>query len=298
MTGFIVFDKPENMTSFLAVNKLRKAIGEKKAGHSGTLDPMATGVLFVAVGGATRFMEFIPQRDKSYIAGLKLGIATDTLDITGNILNEIKTQIDYDAAKKAAESFKGKIMQIPPMYSALKKDGVRLYDLARKGIEVERQERQVEIYKIEIMGFDYENQEFSIEVDCSSGTYIRTLAEDIGKKLGVPAVLTSLRRTKANGFGENECHSLDEIKEAVEKSRIEEILLPVDRVMGSYPEVFVSTAQAVRFSNGGELFLDRIKSKMTDGIYRVYSPDKSFLGLGLCDMEKNSLFVKRVYNEI
>lgn len=295
MTGFICLDKPQDITSFLAVNKLRRLLGEKKVGHTGTLDPMATGVLLVALGGATRFIELIPNHDKSYFAEVKLGLMTDTLDVTGNVLKEEKTNLTKKQLEEVIKKFTGRIKQVPPMFSAIKKDGVRLYDLARKGIEVEREEREVEIEKIEIVDFDESNQEFSIKVDCSEGTYIRTLAEDIGKELGTFATLKKLVRTKANGF-ENP-YSFDEIKNIVEQNRLNEIILPVDKVLELYPKVNVSPAQSIRFSNGGELSLERLRGNFEDGYYRIYSPDEKFLGIGQADNDSGEMKVKRVYNE-
>lgn len=295
MTGFICLDKPQGITSFLAVRKLRKIINEKKVGHTGTLDPMATGVLLVAFGGATRFIELLPSHDKSYYAEIKLGILTDTLDITGNILDTQKTSISRQQFEKAIEKFTGDIFQVPPMYSAIKKDGVRLYDLARKGIEVEREERQVHIEKLEIVDFDEENQVASINVDCSSGTYIRTLAEDIGKELSSFACLQKLVRTKANGMDKS--HTLDEIQKYADENRLEEIILPVDKVLDSFECVTVSQAQANRFSNGGELFLDRIRGEYPDGYYKIYSPENKFLGIGQADNKSGEMKVKRVFNE-
>lgn len=295
MTGFICLDKPKDITSFLAINKLRRLLSEKKIGHTGTLDPMATGMLLVALGGATRFIELIPNHDKSYFAQVKLGLMTDTLDMTGNVLKEEKSDITKKQLEEVVRNFTGKIKQVPPMYSAIKKDGVRLYDLARKGIEVEREEREVEIKKIEIVDFDENNQEFSIIVDCSEGTYIRTLAEDIGKSLKTFATLKKLVRTKANGF--EKMYGFDEIKKIAEENKLCEIVLPVDKVLEEYPKVNVSPAQAIRFSNGGELSLERLKGNFEDGYYRIYSPEEKFLGIGQADNDSGEMKVKRVYNE-
>ena len=297
MTGFICLNKPEGITSFLAVNKTRRIVCEKKAGHTGTLDPMATGVLLIAFGGATRFIELIEDHDKSYTAVIKLGIATDTLDITGNVLSREETHITREEAENAVKHFFGKSMQKPPMYSALKKDGVRLYDLARKGIEVERDEREIEISKIEITDFDEKNQEFTLDVSCSAGTYIRSLAEDIGKKLGVPTALKKLERTKANGFQLDRAVTLDELEKVMSDGKIEEILLPVDEVLSGYDKVIVSEAQSRRFSNGGELDIERVRAEIKPTYYRVYSPENKFLGIGEGDLEAGQLKVKRVYNE-
>lgn len=297
MTGFVCFDKGENITSFFAVKRMSRLMGEKKAGHTGTLDPMATGVMTVALGGATRFIELIPSHEKSYTAVIKFGIATDTLDITGKVLEESDSKVTREEFEAVLENFRGEIMQMPPMYSALKKDGVRLYDLARQGVEVEREERRVTIKKLELLSCDEENNEFEIDVFCSNGTYIRSLCADIGAKLGVPCTLKKLRRTMANNIDISECLTFEEIEKICNEGRQSEILIPVDRVLNVYPEVKVSEKQAVRFSNGGELDAKRIRFQFDEGYYRVYSPEGKFLGIGEYAREENILKVKRVYNE-
>ena len=198
MTGIICLDKPEGISSFFAVKKASRLLGIKKAGHTGTLDPMATGVLVIMLGHCTRFIDFLPESEKSYTARVLLGKSTDTLDITGNVLSKKPVNVTESELLKTCERFLGEIEQIPPMYSALQKDGVRLYDLARKGIEVEREARKINIKELKV--YDFDGTSFSMDVTCSAGTYIRSLAFDIGESLGVGACLTSLRRTSANGF--------------------------------------------------------------------------------------------------
>lgn len=294
MTGFICLDKKQDITSFSAVRKLGKILGEKKIGHTGTLDPMATGILCVALGGATRFIELLPTHEKSYVAGVKLGLLTDTLDTTGHVLKEEKTFVTRSMLEEKVKKFVGHITQVPPMYSAIKKNGVRLYDLARKGIEVERDKRQVFIKKIHILEFDEDKQTFVMEVDCSAGTYIRSLALDIGNALSTSASLFSLRRTRANGC--DKCHTLEEIESFVLNDKIGELILPVGRMLEIYPPVIVTDAQAKRFSNGGELFLDRLKGNFQEGLYRVYSPSNIFLGVGFADIQAQEMKVKRIYH--
>ncbi len=296
MTGIIILDKPKGITSFGAVARVRRICGEKKCGHSGTLDPMATGVMTVMLGGATRFCELLPSHDKEYLATFRLGITTDTLDITGKILSETAvtaTQADVEAA---LESFTGEISQLPPMYSAVSVNGQRLYDLARQGIEVERQARKVMIYSADLLEADGNNHEYKISVSCSSGTYIRTLIDDIGKKLGCGAVLTELRRTKANGIGIENAITVEKLEEAAKSGTLDSVVISVEKAMGLYPSVQVTEAQAKRFSNGGELDLNRIKCPKMLGFYRVYDPDGKFLGLGEIRDSEN-LLVKRVYVE-
>ncbi len=297
MTGFLCFDKGENITSFFAVKKLSRLLGEKKAGHTGTLDPMATGVMTVALGGATRFIELMPSHEKSYRAVIKFGLATDTLDITGNVLETTDKKVSRHDFLDALDSFRGDIMQVPPMYSAIKKDGVRLYDLARQGIEVEREERKVTIKELELISCDENEQEFEIDVFCSNGTYIRSLCNDIGEKLGVICTLKSLRRTMANNIPITQCLTLEEIEKLCSEGRQEELIISVDKALDVYKKVNVSSKQAIRFANGGELDAGRIRFDFEETFYRVYSPEDKFLGIGEYIKSENSLKVKRVYNE-
>lgn len=295
MTGFICFDKPKNITSFSAVGILKRLTHEKKAGHAGTLDPMATGVLPVALGGATRFIELFDTHDKAYEAKIRLGMTTDTLDITGNVLSQCSEHTTEAELLRALDSFKGKIKQLPPMYSAIKKDGVRLYELARKGIETEREEREVTIHSIECIDFDELNREFTLSVECSQGTYIRSLSNDIGQLLGCGAVMTELRRTKALGFTAADCVSEDEVKKLAAENRVDEVIISVDKAL-RYDSVTVSEKQAVRFSNGGCLSTERLTKKLlTDSYYKVYSPSKEFLGVGEVTSDGAQLNVKRVF---
>ena len=198
MNGIICINKKQNITSFGVCAKLRGILGEKKVGHTGTLDPMAEGVLPVMIGGATRFLNFLPESDKGYRASFILGKTTDTLDITGNVTAEYENNVSESDVSEALKFFKGKIMQTPPMYSAVSVNGKRLYELARQGIEVERKEREIEIKRLELV--ENINGEYVIDVFCSKGTYIRSLIDDIGRMLGCGAVMTSLVRTSAMGF--------------------------------------------------------------------------------------------------
>ncbi|MBR2869087.1 MAG: tRNA pseudouridine(55) synthase TruB [Clostridia bacterium] len=294
MTGIIILDKPKDITSFGAVARVRRICGEKKCGHSGTLDPMATGVLTVMLGGATRFCELLPSHDKSYIASFRLGMVTDTLDITGKVLKTRPVTASSSDVLDALESFTGEISQLPPMYSAISVNGQRLYDLARQGIEVERQARTVCIHSAELLESDETSHEYKISVSCSSGTYIRSLIDDIGKKLGCGAVMTDLRRTSANGFSEDAAVTVEQLESAAQNGTLDSILIPVEKALEIYPSVQVTEAQAKRFSNGGELDLNRIKCAKMTGYYRVFGPDNAFLGLGEIRDPEN-LLVKRVY---
>ena len=294
MTGVICLDKPEGISSFFAVKKVSRLLDTKKAGHTGTLDPMATGVLVIMLGSCTRFIDFLPESEKSYTARVMLGKNTDTLDVTGDILEEKDVNVTEDELKKTSEKFLGDILQIPPMYSALRKDGVRLYDLARQGVEVEREPRKVQIKELKI--YDFDGLSFSMDVTCSAGTYIRSLAFDIGESLGTGACLTSLRRTAANGFSIDKSLTLEEIEKYLENEDIEKYILPIENALKSYEAVTVSEAQGKRFRNGGELDLNRIHKDFCNSLYRIFAPDGSFLGLGEADTENNSLKPKRVFS--
>lgn len=290
MTGFIILDKPEGITSFIGARIVRRVTNEKKTGHTGTLDPMATGVLPVALGNATRFIELLPCHDKGYRASFRLGETTDTLDITGKTLTTSNNIPDEKTVLDAFGHFRGEIEQLPPMYSAIQINGQRLYDLARQGIEVEREKRNVTIYSLEFVS--HTGNEYTIDVKCSKGTYIRSLIADIGEMLGCGAVMTSLRRTLSNGFTIDDAYTEDELKQAED---ITGFVIPVEKALVAYPALYVTEAQANRFKNGGELDGTRLKKKLTDGLYRVYSPDNKFLGLGEYKENEMSLKVKRVY---
>ena len=297
MTGFVYLDKGEGMTSFFAASRLRRIFGMKKIGHTGTLDPMATGVLPVALGGATRFIELIPSHDKAYRASFRLGTTTDTLDITGEVLSESEVSSTAADVENVLGRFRGEISQLPPMYSAIKKDGVRLYTLARQGIEVEREERRVTIYRLEMTRADEENNEYEIEVECSNGTYIRSLISDIGEALGCGAVMTRLRRTKANGIDESRCFTVEMLEKMKEEGRLSEAVEAVDEIL-SYSKIKVSEAQTKRFSNGGSLDCNRFGGNKTPGLHCVYSNEGAFLGIGEIDADGQVMTARKVYVEL
>ncbi len=292
MTGIICLDKPRNMTSFMAVKRASRILGVKKAGHTGTLDPMATGVLVIMLEHCTRFIELLPEHKKSYTARVKLGITTDTLDITGEVLSKSSVNVTLEQLLSVAENFKGEILQTPPMYSALKKDGERLYDLARKGIEIEREQRKITIEKLEI--YDFDGVEFSMDVTCSAGTYIRSLCDDIGRSLGCGAVMTELRRTSANGFSIENAVTLEELEKLVSENDADSVITSVETALMSYPEITVTKPQANRFHNGGALDYERLHGEFPVGLYRVYSPERKLLGLGEIKEDKSDLSVRRV----
>ena len=289
MNGFVVLDKSDGMTSFRASAILRRIYNEKKTGHTGTLDPMATGVLPVALGKATRFIDFLPENDKAYTARFKLGIITDTLDITGNVLEAREVNVKKEDIEALLPDFTGEIMQLPPMYSAISVGGVRLYELARKGIEVEREQRKITIYSLTLRESQFEG-EYEIDVKCSKGTYIRTLIADLGERLGCGAVMTALRRTLSNGFSIAQAVTEEELEALGERA-----VMGVDAPFMGLPQVTVSEKQAKRFSNGGELSAERLHSEIIPSLYRVYAPDGAFLGLGeVREEDIKTLWAKRV----
>lgn len=297
MNGVLLIDKPEGLTSFGTLIRVKKIINQKKCGHTGTLDPMATGILTVMLGSGTRFCELLPVHDKAYRASIRLGTVTDTLDITGNVLETNPVASTREDLLAVLQSFTGKIMQVPPMYSAVSVNGRRLYQLARKGEEIERESREIEIYSLVLSDYNDETKEFTVDVSCSAGTYIRSLADDIGRKLGCGAVLTGLRRTSANGFGIEKALTLEALADAVESGTLCEHIMSVDSVLESYPAVYVTAPQGVRFSNGGELLLERLTITPNEGIYRVYAPGRQFIGLGEIKDGCDSLLVKKIYKE-
>ena len=284
MNGVIVIDKPPGFTSFDVIAVVRKLTGQRKTGHTGTLDPNATGVLPVLLGSATKAQDLIPNHDKEYVADFRFGLSTDTLDIWGKVLSEEKTDVSREEIEAALPAFRGEITQIPPMYSAVKQNGQRLYDLARRGVEVERQGRQVTVYRLELTDFDSASQSGRLLVACSKGTYVRTLIDDLGRALGTRAVMTAMRRTAACGFTLSDCVTLEQLREMRDKGETESLLRPVDRLFSDYPQLSVSDAQAKRFCNGGALDLARTSlrdSAPKEGTqYRVCNREGGFLGLG------------------
>ena len=293
MNGILIVDKPKDFTSFDVIAKLRKKLGQRKIGHMGTLDPMATGVLPILLGDSAKFQIFVPDNDKSYTAKMRFGITTDTLDITGRVLSEKKSEVTKQDLEKVLKLFLGEIYQTPPMFSAVKKDGVKLCDLARKGIAIDREERKVFISDINIKSFDFENQEAEIMVNCSKGTYIRTLCDDIGNALGCGATVTELRRTLSNGFDESGSVPLEKIIEMDLEDIFKKLILPTERLFETFPAAQITPAQSVRFRNGGALASERVKFSdlpQSDRVYKVYCEEK-FIGLGKIDETNSELKV-------
>lgn len=273
MNGIILVDKPQDWTSHDVVAKLRGVLHERRIGHSGTLDPLATGLLVVFVGRATRAVEFAEADSKEYIAGLRLGIATDTQDISGSIISRCDAIPSRETVICAVNSFVGEIDQIPPMYSAIKVGGKKLYELARRGESVERKSRRISINSIDVVGED--GDDLLLKVSCSKGTYIRTLCHDIGEKLGCGACMSSLHRTAAGVFLIENAHSIEEIQAAAENGDLQNFLLPLDTLFAQYPVLTVNENRTKRLKTGNIINLNA-----PDGKYRVYSESGEFLLLG------------------
>ena len=270
MNGIILVDKPCGWTSHDVVGKLRGILHERRIGHSGTLDPMATGLLVVFAGRATRAVEFAEADSKEYIAGLRLGVSTDTQDTTGNVLNTCEVLPSKDELIAAANGFLGEISQIPPMYSAVKMNGKKLYELARRGEIVERSPRKVTISKLELVGED--KCDYILDIHCSKGTYIRTLCSDIGDKLGCGGCMSSLRRVKAGVFSITQAHTMEQIQAAADLGGLDGIIIPVDTLFTDKPNLTVNEFEEKKLRNG-----NTIKTKSADGTYRVYSESGEFL---------------------
>ena len=274
MDGIIIIDKPAGWTSHDVVAKLRGTLKVKRVGHGGTLDPMATGVLPIFVGYATRAVEFCESADKEYIAGLRLGLTTDTQDITGNTLSSHDVFISTHDFEAIIPRFLGAQKQIPPMYSAVKIGGKKLYDLARRGIEIEREARDICIFGIEVL--EGGGSEYLLKVCCSKGTYIRTLCNDIGTALGCGGAMSSLRRTRAGAFTVEKAHTLENALEAISSGDTEKIMIPVDAVFEAYPDLTLSDSDVRKCKTGVALKSESIP----EGMYRFYAPDGEFLLFG------------------
>ena len=276
--GIIVIDKPPGWTSMDVCAKLRGIFHEKRVGHAGTLDPMATGVLPVFIGRATRAVQYAAESDKEYIAGLKLGVVTNTQDTTGEVLEERPVDVTRDRLWAALERFHGQIEQVPPMYSAIKVNGKKLYELARKGKEVERKPRTVHIHALGLLGWPDAGEDFSLRVVCSKGTYVRTLCHDIGQALGCGGCMSSLRRVKAAGFTLDDSATLEAVQAAVDRGEGESLLLPVDEYFarnGWKASVTVRPAAEKILRNGGQVAAPGVEMEC-----RVYGESGEFLGLG------------------
>lgn len=294
MNGFVFVDKPEGDSSFLVCAKVRRIFSAKKSGHTGTLDPMATGAMVVALCAATRFIELLPETGKAYKAAFRFGLETDTLDITGNVLSFCDVPVTEKQLSSVLARFRGETMQLPPMYSALKKNGVRLYELARRGEETEREARKINISQLTLLSYDEEKREGELYVACSAGTYVRSLIADIGEALGTKAVMTALRRTSANGVAVEKCRTLEELEALKKADGLSRAVVSIPDAL-SFERLTVSAKQAKRFANGGELFLERINKTVSDEtLYSIFSPENEFLGVGVTAFSSGLLKPKKI----
>ena len=285
MDGIIVLDKPKGITSFQAARTVSKAFGREKTGHAGTLDPMATGVLPVMVGRATKLLQFLPDTRKEYEAEALFGVRTDTADADGAVLETGGKIPAEDELRKAVCGTVGRCLQTPPMYSAVKKDGVPLYELARKGVLVDRTPREVEIFDAELISFREDRAVFRIV--CSAGTYIRTLAEDIAAECGTVCHLTALRRTSACGFGIGSAVTADDLAKASAEGRAEELLIRPEELFRDIPAVSVSGDLLRLFLNGFDFPAERTGIPLPAGTrVRVTDPD-GMVGLAEVNAEGN-----------
>ncbi len=280
LNGIIIIHKEAGFTSHDVVAKMRGICRQKKIGHTGTLDPQATGVLPVCLGSGTKLCDMLTDKDKEYVAELLLGVETDTQDTTGQVLRECPVEVPEEEVRKAILSFQGAYHQIPPMYSALKVDGKKLYELARAGKEVERKAREVFIREIEILEFALPI--VKIRVACSKGTYIRTLCADIGEKLGCGGTMKSLKRTRVGNFLLEKAVTLSQLERIRDEERLEEILFPVDSAFAGCPKLHVREEFRKLIDNGNSFYPGQTVEKEThsEGDWvSVYREDESFVGV-------------------
>ncbi len=273
LNGIIVLDKPLGKTSHDMVYFVRRLVGQKRVGHTGTLDPQASGVLPICVGMATKASDYLMSSGKEYIAKVKLGVVTDTQDATGQVLKENLVNVTKEEVEASLSHFVGEIEQLPPMYSAIKQNGQKLYDLARRGIEVERRPRRVLISALTLSDWNEEEHTFYLQVACGKGTYIRTLAHDIGSYLGCGAHMASLRRTKSGGYTLDRAYTLEKLTALKEEGRLSEAIIPLDSVYQSYRPTTLNEKETFRVRNGIPISFGAEENSH----WRLYSCDGEFL---------------------
>ncbi len=288
--GILCINKPEGFTSFDVIAKMRRITGVRKIGHAGTLDPMATGVLPLFFGRATRLTDLMPRQDKTYVAGFALGQATDTQDCTGTTISTSSKKVTKEEVLTALEQFRGEISQLPPMYSAVSVGGRRLYDLAREGKVVERQPRRVTIHSLDLLDFSEETQQGKLQIHCSKGTYVRTICHDLGQNLGTGGMLISLIRTTAGVFTLDDCITLPFAEECADLSPY---FLPTDTPLREHPQLNLSEKQARMFCNGVKLNLSRLHNPPTTRCRVCY--DSQFLGLAEPNADTDTLNLVRLF---
>lgn len=294
-SGILVMNKPQGFTSFDVIGKLRGILKMKRLGHTGTLDPMADGVLPVLVGTAARACDILPDERKSYRAGFQLGTVTDTQDSTGTVLETHDVTITEAEIQQALPQFCGEIQQIPPMYSAVQINGKRLYELARAGTVIERPAHTVYVEHLVLTQYAPETGSGILQIDCGKGTYVRTILHDLGGVLGCGCMMTALTRTGACGFTLEDAFDFDTVQQAADEGRADELIIPTDRLFAALPELMLSEAQARLYRNGVKLDLHRVHG-ITEAVrYRIYAPERTFLGLCEADFSSGCL---RVYKNL
>lgn len=299
INGILIINKPQNFTSFDVIGVLRKKFNQKKIGHMGTLDPMATGVLPVLLGSSTKFQIYVPDNYKEYICEIKFGVTTDTWDIWGKTLNTKKSNISREELIKILEKFTGEIKQVPPMYSAIKQNGVKLCNLARQGIEIERPARDIIIKNINLLNFDKINQTAQLKILCSKGTYIRSLCHDIGQELNTGACMSSLIRTMSNSFNLSQSVSLDQIKTLNTQDIIQNYIFNTETLFQNFKSLELNSFQARLFSNGVSILLKNLninnQNFSNKEFLKIYF-EKNFLGLAQVDFDNQVLKFEKFIN--
>lgn len=290
MNGFLNLIKPTGMTSHDVVSSVRRLLKIKKVGHTGTLDPNAAGVLPVCVGRAAKFSDYLLKEEKQYFAKVGFGALTDTLDTYGSVVSTKDIRpFSLEQLEKVLQEFTGDIEQFPPKYSAIKIGGRKLYEMARNNEELpDIKPRAVCISSIDICSFSSESVD--LDIVCSAGTYIRSLARDIGEKLDNEAYLSLLIRKRSGNFSIDEGITLEELEEFVREGRLDEVLIPIDGALSSYPELYLSTIEDKHYKNGCTLVLTQRKCR--EGIYRVYDEEGGFSGLGNLELQKDKLYLR------
>lgn len=282
MDGIIIINKEKNYTSNDVVSIVKK-ITKSKVGHTGTLDPNATGVLPLLIGNATKVSKYLINHDKEYEVVLQLGIRTETADVEGKVIEQKEVtaeMLNKDNIEEKLQQFIGKQEQIPPIYSAIKVNGKKLYEYARRGQEVELKPRQIEIYSIQLVGINEKEKQISFKVKCSKGTYIRSLCEDISKKLGTVGYMKELNRLQVGEFYIKDAVTISEMKEKIEAGNLENIIT-IEEIFKNNPQIQLEQEQIEPYINGV-----KINTEKTNGVYRIYKPDGTFIGLGIIENSK------------
>lgn len=295
MNGVLCINKPQEYTSFDVIARIRGMSKTKRVGHSGTLDPMATGVLLIFLGQATKACDMLPDDDKAYEASFELGLRSDTLDCWGTVTPGEKQRVTAAEVEAVLPQFRGDITQIPPMYSAVRINGQRLYDIARQGREVEREPRAVTVMELTLSSFDEESGRGTLTIRCSKGTYVRTIISDIGEALGCGAIMTGLIRTQASGFTLGDCITLEQAQQFTADGTLEQQLRPVDTLFSHLPKIRLNEVQTEKFQNGVRLDLNRVRHKKVDTLHRVYGHTGLFLGLASLDHSDESLRIEKMF---